>query len=241
MKKLITLSLILLASTQINAQWWGKSIKGNGNVTEQTRDVGSYDGIVVSGSFNVTLYEGDEGVVKVEAESNLIEYIETVVKNGQLYIGVKKNKNFNISSRKGMHISVPFKDIERIKLSGSGEIVSRDAIETDRIEVTLTGSGDIELNINANETSSTVSGSGEIKLEGTSKTHKTRLTGSGDIYAGNYIAQSVDAQVTGSGDIRVYCKDNLKARVTGSGDIEYVGNPEKRDTKVTGSGDITRD
>ena len=31
---------------------------------------------------------------------------------------------------------------------------------------------------------------------------------------------------------------NLEARVTGSGDIEYYGNPIKKDTKVTGSGDI---
>ena len=33
---------------------------------------------------------------------------------------------------------------------------------------------------------------------------------------------------------------NLEARVTGSGDIEYYGNPIKQDTKVTGSGDISK-
>lgn len=33
---------------------------------------------------------------------------------------------------------------------------------------------------------------------------------------------------------------NLEARVTGSGDIEYYGNPIKKDTKVTGSGDISK-
>ena len=241
MKKLITLSLILLASTQINAQWWGKSVKGNGNVTEQTREVGSYDGIVVSGSFDVKLYAGTEGSIKVEAESNLLEYIETTVKNGQLHIRVMKNKNINTSWNKGMRITVPFKDIDRVKLTGSGEIVSRDTIKTDRFEVSLSGSGDIELDVDANDTSSIVSGSGEITLKGSTKTHKTILTGSGDIYAGNYLAQSVDAKVTGSGDIKVHCKDNLKARVTGSGDIEYTGNPERQDTKVTGSGDISRD
>lgn len=240
MKKLVILSFILLASTQINAQWWGKSVKGNGNVTEQKREVGSYDGIVVSGSFDVKLYAGNEGSIKVEAESNLLEYIETTVKNGKLYIGVKKNKNINTSWNKGMRVTVPFENIDFVKLTGSGEIVSRDTIEANNFEVALSGSGDIALEVDANDTSSIVSGSGEITLKGSSKTHKTTLTGSGDIYAGNYIARSVDAKVTGSGDIRVYCKDNLKARVTGSGDIEYVGDPERQDTKVTGSGDISR-
>jgi len=32
----------------------------------------------------------------------------------------------------------------------------------------------------------------------------------------------------------------VKARVTGSGDIDYQGNPEREDKKVSGSGDITK-
>jgi len=198
MKKLIILSFILLASIQINAQRKKNFIKGNGNVTEQTREVGSYDGIVVSGSFEVKLYAGNEGSIKVEAESNLLEYIETIVKDGKLHIGFKKGTIYRTSWGKGKAkiVSVPFKDINNIKLSGSGEIISKDIIKADHFEVALSGSGD-------------------IKLE-------------------------VDAKVTGSGDIRIHCKDNLKARITGSGDIEYLGDPERQDTKVTGSGDITR-
>jgi len=46
--------------------------------------------------------------------------------------------------------------------------------------------------------------------------------------------------VAGSGDIRIYCNGVLKARVAGSGDIKYKGNPSKEDTKVAGSGDITK-
>ena len=110
MKKLIILSFILLASIQINAQRKKNFIKGNGNVTEQTREVGSYDGIVVSGSFEVKLYAGNEGSIKVEAESNLLEYIETIVKDGKLHIGFKKGTIYRTSWGKGKAkiVSVPF-------------------------------------------------------------------------------------------------------------------------------------
>ena len=35
------------------------------------------------------------------------------------------------------------------------------------------------------------------------------------------------------------CNGKLKARVSGSGDISYSGNPTNKDTKVSGSGDIS--
>lgn len=240
MKKLITLSLILLASTQINAQWWGKSVKGNGEMKTETRDVGSYDGISVAGFFNVTLVAGDEGKLTIEGESNLLDYIETEVSGGTLKIKVEKNQNLKTSWGKDIKIVVPFKDIDRVSLSGSGEIISKDLIKANNFEVSVSGSGDVNLEVEANNTESRVTGSGDLNLRGSTKDHIVKVTGSGDIEAGRFKADNVDAQVTGSGDIRVACEKSIKARVTGSGDIEYVGNPGKQDTKVAGSGDITR-
>ena len=54
--------------------------------------------------------------------------------------------------------------------------------------------------------------------------------------------KSKNATVTvgGSGDNSVYCTESIYARVTGSGDIKYSGDPKKKDTKVNGSGDITK-
>ena len=46
-------------------------------------------------------------------------------------------------------------------------------------------------------------------------------------------------KVAGSGDIEVVSNKSLYARVSGSGDIEYKGNPDKEDTKVSGSGTIS--
>ncbi|MCO4821981.1 MAG: DUF2807 domain-containing protein, partial [Flavobacteriaceae bacterium] len=48
-----------------------------------------------------------------------------------------------------------------------------------------------------------------------------------------------EASVAGSGDIEIVSNKSLKARVSGSGDIEYKGNPDKEDSKVSGSGSIS--
>ncbi|MFT6600949.1 MAG: hypothetical protein ACJAZZ_000067 [Dokdonia donghaensis] len=240
MKKLITLSLVLLASTQIHAQWWGKSVKGNGELETITRNVGDYDEISVAGFFDVTLVAGNEGELTIEGESNLLEYIETEVNGDKLTIKVKNKQNLKTSWGKDIKIRVPFRDLNQVSLSGSGEIMSTDVIKANNFRVSVSGSGDINLVVEASSTESRVTGSGDLVLRGSTRDHETSVTGSGDLEAGRFKADNVDAKVTGSGDIRVSCEKSIRARVTGSGDIEYVGNPTKQDTKVSGSGDISR-
>ncbi|WP_298348054.1 head GIN domain-containing protein [uncultured Dokdonia sp.] len=240
MKKLITLSLVLFASTQIHAQWWGKSVKGNGELETITRNVGDYDEISVAGFFDVTLVAGNEGELTIEGESNLLEYIETEVDGDRLTIKVKNKQNLKTSWGKDIKIRVPFRDLNQVSLSGSGEIMSTDVIKANNFRVSVSGSGDINLVVEASSTESRVTGSGDLVLRGSTRDHETSVTGSGDLEAGRFKADNVDAKVTGSGDIRVSCDKSIRARVTGSGDIEYVGNPTKQDTKVSGSGDISR-
>ena len=95
MKKLLSLSLVLLFTASCSAQW-GKKVKGNGNVTTIERSVGEYDAIGLSGWFDLDLVAGQEGEIKLEGESNLLEHIKTEVKNGKLSIKVEKGYNLSL-------------------------------------------------------------------------------------------------------------------------------------------------
>jgi len=77
-------------------------------------------------------------------------------------------------------------------------------------------------------------------LSGSTTDFDVTISGSGDIKAYDLEADNVDATVSGSADIKVTARKMLKARVSGSGDISYKGNPQKVDTKTSGSGDITK-
>jgi hypothetical protein len=240
MKKLLSLSLVLLFVVSCTAQW-GKRVKGNGDVTTIERSVGEYDAIGLSGWFDVDLVAGKEGEIKLEGESNLLKHIKTEVKNGKLSIKVEKGYNLKPSSWDiGIRIIVPIKSINSIALSGSGDIVGKTTIKTDDFKTAMSGSGDITLNIEANAVSASMSGSGDITLIGSTTDFEATISGSGDIKAYDLEADNVSASVSGSADIKVTANKMLKARVSGSGDISYRGNPEKVDTKTAGSGDISK-
>ncbi|MBC5828496.1 MAG: DUF2807 domain-containing protein [Candidatus Eremiobacteraeota bacterium] len=63
--------------------------------------------------------------------------------------------------------------------------------------------------------------------------------GSGDLSAGALRARDVSVESRGSGNARVYASESLDALVSGSGDVSYGGNPKRVTKKVSGSGDIS--
>ena len=238
MKNTVLLITALLSFTFAQAQWGNDKIKGNGNMTTETRTTSDYDAISCAGSFDYILVSGTEGQLTLEGESNLLQYIVTEVKNGKLTIKTEKGKSLNPSRNKTIKITIPFKDISKVSLAGSGDLWTENTIKSNDLEVSLSGSGDIVLDVQTKSVSGKVTGSGDLTLKGSTTNLRAGVTGSGDFHGFDLTASNTDVSVTGSGDAEVVCNGELKARVTGSGDIEYRGNPTKQDTKVSGSGSI---
>lgn len=142
MKKLIPLSLVLLVSLSVSAQW-GKRINGNGNVVTITKTTSDYEEISLSGFFDVELVDGKEGKITLKGEENILQYITTEVKNGKLTIKPEKGKNLNPSNGKTVVITIPIESISAASLSGSGDIVGKKKIISNSFETSISGSGDM--------------------------------------------------------------------------------------------------
>ncbi len=243
MKKIIsTLFVSLLCITATQAQWWQgtEEVKGNGNMTTQTRTVSDYDAVSLIGSMDVELVKGREGSLKIEAEENLQQHITTEVSGGRLKISVEKGYSLEPSRNHSIKVTVPVTDLEEVSLTGSGDIVSNEMITSDNFAIKITGSGNVRLPLKARNTSASITGSGDIDLAGSSTDFDCKVTGSGDISAFDFECENVQATVTGSGDIQVYASESLRASVPGSGDIEYRGNPKKEDFKTFGVGSVSK-
>ncbi|NMH86055.1 head GIN domain-containing protein [Flavivirga algicola] len=236
-KQTVLIIATLLLATTSYAQW-GKSIRGNGNFTTITRTTAEYDGIKCAGSMNFVIVSGNEGNIKIEGEENLLDYIITEVKNNNLIIRPKKGTNIKPSRNKTIKITIPYKDISKVSLAGSGDLWNEGTITATNLDVSLAGSGDVILDIKTSSTKASIAGSGDLKLKGDTNNLVAKVAGSGDFHGFELQANNTEVSVAGSGDAKVVSNETLKARVAGSGDIVYRGNPTM-DTKVAGSGSIT--
>lgn len=238
-KSILLLAFILCTISNINAQDKIK-LQGNGKVVSETRSTGDYDGVKIAGFFDVDLVSGKEGKITIKGEENLLSAIKVEVEDKSLKIYVEKGTQIRTSSGNKIQVTVPFEKISELSLAGSGDIQSKDVIKNDNLAVKLAGSGNLTLPVDTNNLELHVSGSGNIHLKGTATKLTTKLSGSGDIDASSLKSKIVEANVSGSGNSKVTCDESITARVAGSGNIKYIGNPDKRDVKVSGSGTITK-
>ncbi|MDG1040867.1 MAG: DUF2807 domain-containing protein [Polaribacter sp.] len=238
MKKLILTSIVLTITLSVNAQsWWNhKKVRGNGNVISEIRKTSDYKTISSAGNFDVKLVEGTEGNITLKGEENLMSYIITEVKRGQLTIKVKKNTNIKLTKK--FIITVPFNNIDGVALAGSGDMTNSGTIKSNDFKVSLAGSGDIDLKVDANKIKTSIAGSGNIKLDGNANNLSCSVAGSGDIIAYGLKTKSVSVSVAGSGNVSTTVSESITVRTAGSGSVYYKGNPDKIDSKSAGSGSV---
>src|SRR5680860_207245 len=178
MKKATTIVLATLCITASCAQ---KKIKGSGNVVTIERMTSDYDGISVSGFYDVELVEGTEGKLTLKGEDNILDNIETEVKSGTLHIKSINNKNLIPSPNEGVFITIPVDEIDKIRLSGSGNFVGKKTLKTNDLNIQVSGSRNIDLTLETDHVSVQTSGSSDIQLKGGTKEIKVRSSGSSNV------------------------------------------------------------
>src|SRR5262245_28058978 len=84
----------------------GERIRGNGHLTTETRSPGNFKSVSSHGSFDVIVSSGGQEV-KVEAEDNLLPYIETYVEGYTLHVDTKDNYWLRPSRKVKIFVSSP--------------------------------------------------------------------------------------------------------------------------------------
>lgn len=238
MKTFISILTLLIISTNLNAQVFTEKIKGNGKLTTENRNLSDYDKINVAGSFDVILVKGNEGAISITADENLMEYIETEVEKGHLKIQPKKG--YQLRSTKTIVITVSFEMVDAISLAGSGNVRSKDVLNSSDLDLNLAGSGEINLPVSTKKLSSQIAGSGNIKLSGNSDVFNCEIAGSGNIEGFDLKATASHLNIAGSGNVKVHAISEIHANIVGSGDVIYTGNPTIEKLKSIGSGSIRK-
>jgi hypothetical protein len=208
-------------------------ITGNGQLTSKNVKIGEIRGIRLSGDANVILVPDSIDFLKIEGESNVIETFIFEESGGKLKI--KSNKC--LLSSKQVTITIPVRVLESLSINGSGNISSKAGLRAGDLELSVNGSGDIELDVEAQNIVSKINGSGDVILRGSSQNARVNVNGSGDVDASGLAAGKVSVTINGSGDCKVMATTALNVVIRGSGSVYYKGSPDVS-TEIKGSGSV---
>jgi len=220
-------------------------------LTEE-REVEPFHSVDLRTVGHISLTQGDEQSIVIRAERDVLQKLKTEVRGGELIISSK----WNIRQAEAPEIFITITKVRSLKISGSGEIKGEERIFSKDLELGISGSGDILLELKAEQLHTKVSGSGNMSLEleakyvtthisgsgdiemvGLSGSLETRISGSGSLTALDLETREATIRISGSGNCRVHVRDTLDVRISGSGDVEYRGNP-KVNLSGSGSGSV---
>jgi Putative auto-transporter adhesin, head GIN domain len=224
--------IAFLTSSCVHEFSWTGAEEGSGKIVKEKRELAEFSKIVLKGSANVEINQGDKFSAELEIDDNLLEFIEFEIDETTLIISSKSNISPSV-----YNIILTMPHVEALGINGSGNIKCNMLAESDLIRLRINGSGSIELEAKSDKIKSNINGSGDIKLAGQSLNLNSTINGSGDINAIGLKTENVNISIRGSGDVSVYASERLDIEIFGSGDVEYKGNAKVKQT-IYGSGSV---
>lgn len=237
--KWILLALPLLLVFGSCRHFMGKRIRGNGTIRTEERPVKSFKQVEVGGAAKVMVSQGDQPSVKVEADDNLLQYIEVFQEGDKVYVRTKKG--FNLQPSGDINIYVTSSVYSKISASGACDIIGQNKITNpEDLRLEVSGAGDIKMEVDAPKLSAEVSGAGSVRLKGQTKEVDLDLTGASHAYCYDLLSENTTVEISGAGSAEVYASVKLDATVSGAGNVNYKGNASDVNQHVSGAGSVKK-
>ena len=238
MKHILFFSTLLILVFS-SCRWMGyKQVKGNGNLGSENRNITRAEKIKLAGSYNIEVMQGPVTSVKVEADENIIPYILTQEEDGFLIIKSKPHVNF--STEHAIKIYITTNKLEQVQIAGSGNVIGKNQFTGgNKMILKISGSGDIQLDVNAPDISAEIAGSGSILLKGETKNETIHISGVGDYKADELKAENAKVKIAGSGNVKIFADVNLDISIAGVGSVYYKGAAAVKQ-HIAGSGEVKK-
>jgi hypothetical protein len=148
----------------------------------------------------------------------------------------------NLRSKNKITIYVSLTRLTGVSLSGSGDIIGEGKFDNDGdTDFKVSGSGSVKIAFNKlKKLDVGISGSGNIRLSGSASAINAHISGSGNAECGEVICDEVTASISGSGNVKVNANKSIEAKISGSGNVYYKGAATDVQKHVAGSGRVIR-
>lgn len=190
-----------------------------GKTVAQARTLPPFGSVELAGSNNVSISVGKPQAVVVHADRDALRHVTTEVTGGSLIVG---NTAGRIPTVHTMRVVITVPSLSALTLSGSG-IISATNVNGGPLDVALRGTGIVNAAGSTTRLKVTLSGSGDANLQNLVAVDATAvLAGTGAIFVN--VAHDLHASLPGTGTI-VYIghPKHLQTSITGSGSIVPPG------------------
>jgi hypothetical protein len=205
--KLLTFAALALGGCHVTG------IRGNGDITTETRTVADFTSVEADGAFTIT-WSNAPASLQITTDQNLLSRVETSVRGTKL----------RLHSRGHLR---PTKDRIKVTLSSSG---MSGASLTGAVRLTATKLSGKGFYLEG-------SGATRVVVDGTVNELMASMSGASRLDAESLQAETVALSISGAGKAEVAASKILKVSISGAGRVTYTGNPTV-EKHISGAGSV---
>lgn len=210
------------------------SVQGNGKVKSETRETAPFQTLDISGAFDVQITQADYSSLKIEADENLHQYIESYVEDGVLYVSSTRR----IGRSRARSLVISLADLEGIDASGASEFKTAGVIRGEKLKLDFSGAVEADLQLDYDEVMGDFSGAAELDLRGNASTVTLDASGAVEVNATDFKTQKFRLEISGAGEADIFVTEELEIEASGAVEVRYKGNPKKVTRNVSGAASI---
>ena len=228
------LASIFLSSCVVN---FGEGKRGNGNVVSEIREVTEDFNVVhAAEGLDVYITQGKEFSIDVEADENIIEYINTEINDGTLRIDCEEQ----IGRAKSKKIYVTLPEIVAINASSGSDVFGQGLIEADKLDISSSSGADIRIEVDTQNLTCDASSGADIDISGNAINLRANASSGADIDGRSLTVENCTADASSGSDISINVTKELNASASSGADVRYSGNPEIVNKSKSSAGSVTK-
>jgi len=239
MKQIVLSTALMLAGVLAFAQ--NTKVVNDPNAVK--RSVEGYHGVVISSGIDLYLNQGGEEAVAVSStDRELRDRIITEVENGVLHIYID-NKGWhwnNWGGNKHLKAYVSCKVLDELKASGGSDVYIDGSIQSEKLEIHLSGGSDLHGKATVSEMTVDQSGGSDTYIGGSATRLHIHTSGGSDFHGYDLVTDNCQADASGGSDIYVTVNKELNAETSGGSDVHYGGNGVIHEAHSSGSSSISK-
>jgi hypothetical protein len=186
---------------------------------------GPFQRLVISGAAEVRLQQGERDTVFIRGDEALQNSVELRLTGNELLVQPSGGWKFWRSSR--LQMEVTMRQLDRLAITGNGEVHAPATFRADRLDVSISGSGLVRFDdLQAQRLSFAIVGSGEGQMRGQSNALSLAISGKGKLEAAQLRSERAAVAISGVGDVQLWATRVLSVNIIGAGTVDYWGSPQ---------------
>ncbi len=231
----IVLGLMLLLMTGFSQAGPASGSIARGQDFEKDIKVKGFNGLDITIACELYLRQGDEESLRIEAEKNVLDYLEVDVEDSTLYIETDRDRNFDDWD---VEVYLTVKELKSIDIGGAVKLRTNGTIKGDKLELDISGAADLDMRIEVDKLLADFGGAVNAEIKGKARYVVMDMSGASNVEADDLLTDAFYLEFSGFGKADIYAEKVLKVDMSGMGVVKYGGDPKKVRTKSSGLGII---